>query len=939
MSENSNMNFSMFDGIGSMGSSYSKLPIQTLKKSQKNNAWKKNNVDALEKIGIEQLKKNQVFTDWRRMYEGKFTYLGTGISNFQELPWFDKQVRNLREGAQIPTYIKHFDFIGIVTDALAGLYNELDDKYRVDSLDEYFTNEYIRTKTEMLHEYAKQTFTEEINKMLRLRGYDPQKKDFKTQEEAQAYQQEIQTQTKALTPAEIEESLSKNFKIVATEWAQNVLTADKKRFYLKDKDRANFVNYLLTGRYFRHYRVGYDSYYIEDWLPEETFFSEDYDIKYPQDGEFAGRIKNISVANILNTYGHLMTTKQQEDIGNYWNQGKEAVQSYGGGAKRVDNLVFPQPVSVPFHNYHDHLINVQLENALGTPLGVKTIVNDDGDEESFSTPIPREESQITDFSTNFSQNLRDDITVRTDTVRVTEGYWRSSKRMGVLIYQNEFGSNSVELVEDDLLKDFLVEKEIKTLRDVSLADLQKALKDEKLDDYVNTITYVYFPEVWKFVKIRGNGSTLKEDLYLDVRPLDYQIKGENSDLFDVKLPVTGLIDVGIAAKLEPYQQLHNICMNQITELLEKELGVFFTFDITGLPSEYQDETSQESILRARENIKDTAMLGLDLSKQNTQGNQTNIFQRQEVVFTQQIESRFNSAMRYKSEGLAQIGITPQILGSPTKYVTAEGVTQGQQASYALLNHRMDTVNTAKAKSMEIHLAIAQYCETEGKEASILTRKGDGELRFLDILKEDGELFSLRKLSVHPETNSANKKIAEQVQQLIMSDNTLQRDFEDILKIATNPVVGELIQIGKDMRVKADNKVQEQRAFEQEQMKTQIDANATQQDKELAHEKELTQMKIEGSIQESYINALGRAADKKSDTVGFDRIEDAAKQAMQDEFKDREVTLKENAMSSKQDDAKFDRGLELRKLALQTEALRLKDKAIEATKQNSLINKN
>ena len=938
MSENSNMNFAMFDGIGTASSTYSQIPRQTLKKSEKNNAWKKATVDALERIGIDQLKKNLVFAEWRLMYQGKFTYLGTGISNFQELPWFDKEVRTLRDKVNIPTYIKHFDFIGIVTNALAGIYNDLDDKYRVDSLDEYFTNEYIRQKTEMLHQYAQQTFTEELNKMLRLRGVDPQKNDFKSEEEAQAYKQEVEAQTKALTPQEIEENLSKNFKVVATEWAQNVLTADKKRYYLKEKDRENFVNFLLTGRYFRHYRVGYDSYYIEDWLPEETFFSQDYDIKYPQDGEFAGRIKNVSVHSILNTYGHLMTTKQQEDVGNYWNQSKDNWQGSVGG-KRVDNKIFPQPTTVPFHNYHDHLINIQLENALGRPLGVKTVTDVDGNEESFSVPIPREMGQSLDFSTSFSQNFRDDIDVRTDTVRVTEGYWKSSKRLGVLIHENEFGSLSVDLVEDDLLSDLLKEREIKTLRNISLIDLQKALKDDNLEEYKNTITYIFVPEVWKFVKIRGNGSTLKEDLYLDVRPLDYQIRGENSDLYDLKLPITGIIDVGIASKLEPYQQLHNICMNQITELLEKELGVFFTFDITGLPSEYQNETTQESIFRIRENIKDTGMFGLDLSRQNTQGNNPNIFQRQEVVYATQVQYRWELAKQYKAEGLAQIGITPQILGTPNTYTTAEGVKQGQQASYASLNHYMDKMNTAKAKSMEVHLAIAQYCESEGKEATIITRKGDSELSFLNILKEDGELFSMRKLSVHPETNSTNRNIVQQLQQFILSDNTLQRDFEDVVKITTNPVLVELTQIGKDMRVKADKNVQDQRAFEEQQLKTQIDANTQQQDKERAHEKEMTEMKIEGDIQSAYINSLGRASDKKSDMAGFDRIDEAAKQAMQDNFKEREVALKESTIASKQDDSKFNRSIELRKLALETEALRLKDKAIEATKQNSLVNKN
>jgi hypothetical protein len=936
-----NMNFAMFNGI-SDSSAYSTIPIQTLKKSDKNKSWKKATVDALERHGLEQIRKNLVFRDWKAMYEGRFTYLGTGISNFQELPWFDKEVRKLRDDAHIPTYIKHFDFIGIVVNALAGVYDEMDDRYRVESIDEYSTNEYIRQKTEMLHQFAQQVFIEEVNKMLRLRGYDPQKQDFETEEEAQAYQEEIQNQTKALTPPEIEANLSKNFKVVATEWAQNVLTADKKRFYLADKDREDFVNFLLTGRFFRHYRVGYDSYYIEQWSPEETFFSQDVDARYPQDGEYVGRITSMSVSNILNKYGHLMTLKQQESVGNYWNQSKQDWSNNGSHleTKRpVSEVVFPQPTVVPFHNYHDHLINLQLEDALGAPLATKTQIDDEGNEESFSTYIPRQENETDFYSGNFTTYLRDDIDVRRDTVRITEVYWRSYKRIGILIHENDLGSLSVDLVDDDLLSDYLEDEEIKTLKTLSISDLQKALKEERLQEYINTITYTFVPEVWKAVKIKGNGSTMKEDMYLDVKPLDYQIKGENSNIYDVKLPVTGIIDTGIAPKLEPYQQLHNICMNQITELLEKELGVFFTFDITGLPSEYQDETTEESMIRVRNDIKDLGVLGLDLSRQNTQGNNPNLFQRQEVVYATQVQYRWELAKQYKAEGLAQIGITNSILGQPIASETAEGIKQGVQASYALLNHYMDKMNTAKAKSMEVHLAIAQFCEVEGKESTILTRKGDGELSFIDILKEDEELFPLRNLSVHPITGSSDRKMVEQIKQFVVNDNTMQRDFEDVLSIITNPVLVEIQQAAKDIKKKSDKAVQEQRAFESEQLDKQIASQEKKEADKRAHEINLANINNQAKLEEEKINSFGRASLSEDPGANFDRIEKSTQRAIDNAYKEQDVAIKNVEQERKQTSDAESKKIEWAKLAQQTEKLRLEREKLRTQERIATINKN
>ena len=74
---------------------------------------------------------------------------------------------------------------------------------------------------------------------------------------------------------------------------------------------------------------------------------------------------------------------------------------------------------------------------------------------------------------------------------------------------------------------------------------------------MNTISYHYIPEIWHGVLIKGG----TEDIMLDVRPLDYQIKGD-SNLYQVRMPVGGLITDGIIPKILPYQQLYNICLIQ-----------------------------------------------------------------------------------------------------------------------------------------------------------------------------------------------------------------------------------------------------------------------------------------------------------------------------------------------------------------------------------------
>jgi len=112
--------------IGLSGSGSSTLPIQTLPLNRKNKKWKKANMDALETIGLKQIRENLKFAAYDRMRKGEFTYAAVGLEDDFSLPWFDKEVKKLRTEKGIPTYLKHFDFMGIVVNALAGMYSVLE---------------------------------------------------------------------------------------------------------------------------------------------------------------------------------------------------------------------------------------------------------------------------------------------------------------------------------------------------------------------------------------------------------------------------------------------------------------------------------------------------------------------------------------------------------------------------------------------------------------------------------------------------------------------------------------------------------------------------------------------------------------------------------------------------------------------------------------------
>lgn len=930
-----NDSYQYFNDINAAGTSSNKLPVQAVPNSKKKKEFKKATMQALYTDATRQMNRNYVFADIRKMAQGEFTYRAVDIEHtYTDSPWVEDHYNKLGGKVGVPTHIKHFDFIGIIVNAITGIYGDMPDLYRVDSIDEYSTNEYIRQRTEGLNQYAQAVFKAEIDRMLIANGLNPDKQDFQSEEEAQQYQAQLDAEVQRYTPDEIEKNLSKNFKVLATEWGTNKLRSDKELFDLEREDKKALTDFILTGRWFRNYKVGYDYYDIEYWLPEQVFFSQDIDCEFPQDLDYIGRLTAMSPNAILQRYGHLMTTKEQENIGNYWNQSldNKSISATGNG-------IFPNTYQAPFSNYFDHQVNLQMESALGVPLA-KSMDAEGNVSRHYMSRMDN------DFNARnavaYSKYLRSDIDVRSDLIEVMDVYWRSMKRIGILIHRDELGNPAVEMTTDDLLKDFLEEEEIKKLKDVALEELQIALKEGRIEEYVGTISYHYVPEIWHGIMIKANHGEINEDMLIDVRPLDYQIKGD-SNLYKVRIPVGGIITNGLIPKILPYQQLHNICMNQNSELLAKEakLGVFFSIDINSLPAEYKDETTEEALYSITDTIQNTGILPLDPSRSNTQGSTVypNIFQRNEVTFANQIQYRQQLAEYYKQQAYNQVGITAQILGQPNTYTTAEGVKQGAQASFALMTSLIQDFNISKKKANEVHLAIAQFCETNGKSVSKITRQPDHLLRFLDILAEDEELFPLRRLSVLPASGSNDRKIVEAIQSIIMNDNTISKDFGDIIDVLTNPYTLELRQLGLDMRARSDAKLQQDQQFQSEQLDKQIASEEAKIQSSYAHEKEMAQIEGEYKLESQQINSYGRAALSDDPNAAYDRIEKDTQNAISNGFTQQGLELKAQEANRKVMLDSEQKKIELEKLKQKNEEIKLKRDALNTQRFTSIINKN
>lgn len=918
---------SFYNGVGTSVSTTHSLPTQTVKDSIKEKPeWKKKCMDALESIGISQLAENIKFRDLYKMLEGRLVY-----SDYEPDSQVLNRVRELGDEVGIPTFVKHYDFIGIITRQLVGEWLEQKDDFKVDCIDDISQNEYIRERTKKVQEYAMETFSKELELSLMQSGIDTKKQDFKSEEERQQYMQMIEAEkAKIITPAQIEKEM-KDWKAKAAEWAEHTIEKDQQRFYMDKLDKQEMEDYVLTGRYFRHYYIGYDHYKPERWSPLETFFSKDVTAEYPQDGEYGGRVFYIAPSDIIKRYAHLLTPDEVKKINtNYGTIGNAgATSAVHNWKQEMNNGMFGQVQTIPFHNFYNYDLGLQIQNALDIPMGEVLMDTPNGQERVPNWLSPMQNQNHLGY--RYSEYQRDDITVRKDLLQVTEGYWRSWKRMWFLNYTTEQGYEDTAIVTDDILPEFIKDNNIKKISTKALTEIQKNLEKDTMYEF-------WAPEIWKGIKINAGNSFLTENLYLGVEPLPYQIRGE-SNIFDVKIPIAGVIANSVAQKLRPYQVGYNICLNQIFNLLEKEIGMFFLFDINFLPSEYKDYgTIEESLEKLRDHAKDIGLVPLDTTKQNMGGAnpQMNTFMVQDISFDKQIRSRMELSEYYMKKALEQIGITPQRLGQPSVYETATGVKQGTEASYMQTADIFNTMSVARRKSMELHLAVAQYCQKEYLDVDFVFSNSDGDKSFINLSDPD---FPLRRLGVFPINDPKKRRELETMKQALLNMNTLGSDLLDYAELFSADTVTELVTIGRRGRAEKQKDTEAQRAHEQELADKQIQAAAAEKDKQRNWDGDQNDKDRQAGIMREEIQAQGRAADKDANQASFDNISKQSDMALKELKTNSDIEIGQKKLELQKDQDNIKLSSMSKDLELKLKELDHKDRKLSNDRYIAEINKN
>ena len=782
-------------------------PIQFLPREEKNEDWSAGCMDWLEWQGLKQLRRNA-----RRLM--KNYKLSKGIIDKSDyIVEEDNEMRDLVETlAQEDSSamdLKFYPIIPNVINVLVAEFAKRNSKVTFRGVDEYSYNELLEQKNEQVNQVLLAQAEQKLKAKLMEAGMDPN--------DPQMQEQLSPENLKSLP--EIQNFFNKNYRSASEQWASHQHEVDTDRFGMDELEERGFRDSLVADREFWHFLMGEDDYNIELWNPVLTFYHKSPEVRYISQGNWVGKIEMMTVADVIDKYGYIMTKEQLESLeaiypvrsAGYPLQGYQNDGSYYDATKSHDwNTNMPSLAMRQFSSMWEN----------GSYGG--DIVN----------WINGQSEDYTDFETAFL-------------LRTTTAYWKSQRKFGHLTKINEAGIVTTDIIDESYI-----------VTDKPLYN-NTLFKNKTKDTLIfgEHIDWIWLNEVMGGVKIGPNvpsywgmnnpgGIT---PMYLGIQQnkigrLKFQFKGDDS-LYGCKLPVEGAVfsdrntkSTSTVDLMKAYQIGYNMVNNQIADILVDEIGTVIAFDHNALPQHSMNEDwGKANLAKAYVAMKNFQMLPLDTSIANTE-NALNMqhFQVMNLEQTNRMLSRIQLANYFKQQAFEIVGITPQRLGQQIGQTdTATGIEQAVSGSYA--QTEMLFIQHSDYLMPRVHQMrtdLAQYYQSTKPSLRLQYMTSTDERVNFEI---NGTNLLLRDINVYCTTKANHRSIIEQMKNLAINNNTAGASIYDLGSIMQSSTMGELTTVLKATEKKANDIRQEEAANSQQMQQAQIEAGLKDKQMQLDHE--------------------------------------------------------------------------------------------------------
>ena len=847
-------------------------PLQFIPKKEKDDEWAAWNLDWLEWNGLKQIRRNA-----RRLM--KNYKLAKGIIDKSD--YIVEENNEMKDIVDVLTRedwsaleLKFYPIIPNVINVLVAEFAKRSTKLTYRAIDEFSYNEMMEQKRKMVEDTLMAEASTQIQAALMEQGMNP--------ESPEAQQQLAPENLKSLP--QIEQFFKKDYKSLVEQWASHQHKVDVERFHMDELEERGFRDMLITDREFWHFRMMEDDYDVELWNPPVTFYHKSPDARYISQGNWVGKVDMLTVADVIDKYGYVLTEEQHEALEAIYPI-RSAGYAIGG---QNDGTFYDATKS---HEWNTNMPSLAYRQYTTMMAGS---VYDGGD---IINQILSEGEDYYDQGTAYL-------------LRVTTGYWKSQRKVGHLTKIKESG----EVINEIITEDYKV-----TDNPIYDTRLFKNKNKENLV-YGEHIDWIWINEVWGGVKIGPNIPSFWgmnnpggfSPIYIGVDknhigPLRFQFKGDNS-LYGCKLPVEGAVfsdrntkSTALLDLMKPYQIGYNIVNNQIADILVDELGTVILLDQNSLPRHSMGEDwGKNNLAKAYVAMKNFQMLPLDTSISNTE-NPLNFqhFQKLDLSQTERLMSRIKLAEHFKQQAYDVIGVNPQRMGQQLSQMTATGVEQAASASYAQTeiffmqhcDYLMPRVHTMRTD-------LAQYYHSTKPSARLSYMTSDDEKVNFEI---NGTDLLMRDLNIFCSTTANHRAVLEQLKQMAMTNNTTGATIYDLGKLVQADTVSEVNNTLKAAEEKQNKQKQEEQQQQQQMQQQQMESQERQKKMELDANELRDEKNRQRDILVAEIRAAGMGAmtdiDKNMQSDYIDAMKDIKQsEEFQDQMnlqRDKEVNRMNN----------------------------------------------
>ena len=845
-------------------------PFQFVTEKEKDDEWRAWNLDWLEFQGMKQLRRNA-----RRLM--KNYKLAKGIIDKQDyIVEEDNEMADLIDTLtkeDVSAFeLKFYPIIPNVINVLTNEFSKRSSRLMFRAVDDTSYNEMLDIKRQMIEDVLLNEAREKQTMKLMEMGLEL---------DSEEAQQELAPEKLKSLP-EIEGFFKKDYRSMIEEWASHQMKVDEERFKMQELEERAFRDMLITDREFWHFDMKEDDYEMELWNPLLTFYHKSPDVRYVSQGNWVGKLDMMSISDVIDKYGWMMTQEQLEALEAIYpaRSAGYAIQGYQNDGTYYDptrshewNTQMPSLAYRQFTSLYD----------AGSQFGdiVQWILSDSED--------------LQDFGKSYM-------------LRASTIYWKSQRKVGHLTKITADG----DIIQDIVSEEYKISD--KPEYDTSVYKMKT--KDNLA--FGEHIDWIWINEVWGGIKIGPNRPAFWgmnnpggiNPIYLGMnggKPgrIPFQFKGDQT-VYGCKLPVEGCVfgdrntrSVSLVDLMKPFQIGYNIVNNQIADILVDELGTVIMLDQNALPRHSLGEDwGKNNLAKAYVAMKNFQMLPLDTSITNTE-NALN-FQHYQVLNLEQtarLMSRVNLAKYFKEEAFAVIGLNQQRMGMQiAQQQTATAVEQAQNASYAqteqyFIQHSDNLMPRVHAMRTD----LAQYYHSQKPSIRLQYITGaDEKVNF----QMNGTDFLLRDINIFCTTKTNSRAVMEQLKQLALTNNATGASIYDLGNVIKSDSIAELTGVLKS----AEEKVKAQKQAEMQQQQQ------MQQEQLQAQEKQL-QMAQQFKSQEAALDRQARITEAEIRSAGYGAAQDI-NQNQQSDYLDAMQNIKKE--QNYQETMNFKRDQEINK---------------------------